>query len=80
MKQKGELVPIIKLEKKDNQFAYLHLPKIGKLKIRFHREIDWRKAKTVTVKREPSGNWYVCVSVEVDFDREHSLPSPPIKL
>jgi len=69
MKQKGELVPIIKLEKKNNRFAYLHLPKIGKLKIRLHREVDWKKAKTVTVKREPSGNWYVCVSVEVNLDQ-----------
>ncbi len=69
MKQKGELIPIIKLEKKNNRFAYLYLPKIGKLKIRLHRDIDWEKAKTVTVKREPSGNWYVCVSVEVDLDQ-----------
>ena len=69
MKQKGELVPIIKLEKKNSRFAYLHLPKIGKLKIRLHRDIDWTKAKTVTVKREPSGNWYVCVSVEIDLDQ-----------
>lgn len=69
MKQKGKLVPIIKLEKKNNRFAYLHLPKVGKLKIRLHREINWTKAKTVTVKREPSGNWYVCVSVEIDLDQ-----------
>jgi len=69
MKQKGELVPIIKLERKNNRFAYLHLPKTGKLKIRLHRDIEWEKAKTVTVKREPSGEWYVCVSVEVDFDQ-----------
>ena len=66
MKQKGEIVPIIKLEKKNNRFANLHLPKIGKLKIGLHREIDWTKAKTVTVKREPSGNWYVCVSVDLN--------------
>ena len=69
MKQKGEIVPIIKLEKKNNRFANLHLPKIGKLKIRLHREIDWTKAKTVTIKREPSGNWYVCVSVEASLDQ-----------
>jgi putative transposase len=69
MKQKGEIVPIIKLEKKNNRFAILHLPKIGKLKIRLHREIDWTKAKTVTIKREPSGNWYVCVSVEASLDQ-----------
>jgi len=69
MKQKGELVPVIKLKKKNDRFAYLYLPKLGKLKIRLHREIDWTKAKTVTVKKEPSGNWYVCVSVEVDLNQ-----------
>lgn len=34
------------------------VPKTGKLKIKLHRNIDWEKAKTATVKREPSGNWY----------------------
>jgi len=70
MKQKGkkELVEIIKLEKKNSKFAYLHLPKLGKLKIRLHREIDWTKARTVTVKREPSGKWHVCITLEVEFE------------
>ena len=68
IKQKGRLIEVIKLEK-NNKFAYLHLPKLGKLKIRLHREIDWKKAKTVTVKREPSGKWYVCITVEVELEQ-----------
>jgi len=68
MKRKGKFVEIIKLEK-NSRFAYLHLPKLGKLKIRLHREIDWSKARTVTVKREPSGKWYVCVTVEIELDK-----------
>ncbi|MDQ7037984.1 MAG: transposase, partial [Aquificota bacterium] len=58
----------IKLEKKNSRFAYLHLPKLGKLKIRLHRDIDWSRARTVTVKREPSGKWYVCITVEIELD------------
>ncbi len=68
MKQKDRLVEVIKLEKKNGRFAYLHLPKLGKLKIRLHREIDWTRARTVTIKREPSGKWYVCITVEVELD------------
>jgi len=68
MKQKGKLVEVIKLEKKNSRFAYLYFPKLGKLKIRLHRKIDWSKAKTVTVKREPPGEWYVCVTVEAELD------------
>ncbi len=68
MKQRGKLVEVIKLERKNSRFACLHLPKLGKLKIRLHREIDWTKARTVTVKREPSGKWYVCITVEVELD------------
>ncbi len=69
MKQKGKLTPIIRLERKNNRFAHLTLPKIGKLKIRLHREIEWTKAKTVTVKRDFSGKWWVCVSAEVDLEQ-----------
>ncbi|RLJ70332.1 putative transposase [Hydrogenivirga caldilitoris] len=67
MKQKGKLVEVVKLERQNSRFAYLYLPKLGKLKIRLHREIDWEKARTVTVKREPSGKWYVCITVEVEL-------------
>src|SRR5208283_3746067 len=48
--------------------AYIHLPGIGALKIRLHRSLDWDNAKTVTVKRVPSGAWYVCVAVEVSLE------------
>ncbi len=68
MKQKNKLVEVIKLEKKNGRFAYLYLPKLGRLKIRLHREIDWKRAKTVTIKREPSGRWYVCITTEVELD------------
>src|SRR5271169_6338232 len=47
------------------KFAYIHLSGIGALKIRLHRSLDWDNAKTVTVKRVPSGAWYVSVSGEV---------------
>ncbi len=47
-----KLAEVTKLEKKT---AGLHLPKLRKLRIRLHREIDWSKVKTITVKREPSG-------------------------
>jgi len=69
MKREGKLIPVIRLERKNNRFAYLILPKIGKLKIRLHRGIDWKKAKTVTVKRDSSGKWWVCISVEVDLEQ-----------
>ena len=46
------------------KFAYLGLPGIGDLKIRLHRPIDWDTAKTVTVKRSPSGKWSVSITVE----------------
>ncbi len=69
MKQKDRLVEVIKLERKNGRFAHLHLPKLGKLKIRLHREMDWTRARTVTIKREPSGKWYVCITVEVELDQ-----------
>ena len=47
------------------KFAYITVPGIGALKIRLHRDIDWGSAKTVTVKRVASGDWYVSVSVEI---------------
>src|SRR5208283_1035066 len=47
------------------KFAYLTLPGIGNLKIRLHRPIDWDNAKTVAVKRSPSGKWSVSITVEL---------------
>ncbi len=75
MKQKDKLTgnlkltEVIKLERKNGRFAYLHLPKLGELKIRLHRQIEWTKAKTITVKKEPSGKWYVCITVEVELEQ-----------
>ncbi len=68
MKQKDRLVEVVKLEKKNSKFAYLHLPRLGRLRIRLHREIDWTRAKTVTIKREASGKWYVCITVETELN------------
>ena len=48
MKQKDRLMEVIKLEKKNGRFAHLHLPKLGKLKIRLHREMDWTRARRLT--------------------------------
>ncbi|HMK44014.1 MAG TPA: transposase, partial [Dissulfurispiraceae bacterium] len=48
----------------DSRFAVITLPGIGDIKIRLHRPVDWQNAKTVTVKRTSSGDWYVCISIE----------------
>lgn len=40
---------------------------IGNLKIRLHRPIDWKNAKTVTVKHMASGDWYVSISVKQEI-------------
>ena len=48
----------------DSRFATIILPGIGPLKIRLHRSLDWKNAKTVTVKKTAAGNWYVSISVE----------------
>jgi putative transposase len=48
----------------DSRFATLILPGIGPLKIRLHRPVDWKNAKTVTVKCTASGIWYASISVE----------------
>jgi putative transposase len=50
------------------KFAHITLPGIGTLKIRLHRTINWDNAKTVTVKRIPSGDWYVSISVEMPLE------------
>jgi len=41
----------------------LNLSKIGNIPIRMHRKIDGR-IQTLTIKREASGKWFVCISVE----------------
>lgn len=56
----------------DSRFALLILPGIGPLKIRLHRPIDWKSARTVTVKRNASGAWHASISVEKPL--EATLP------
>ena len=40
------------------------LPKFGDIKVRVHRPIDWKKAKTVNLKKTPNGDWYVSVCIQ----------------
>ena len=44
--------------------AILYLPKLGELKIRVHRECDWKRAKRITLKKSASGRWYACICFE----------------
>ena len=46
------------------QGSRLSLSKIGKVKIKLHREIEGQ-IKTLTIKRE-AGRWYACFSVEAE--------------
>jgi putative transposase len=41
----------------------LKLSKIGKVKIKLHREIEG-KIKTCTISQSPTGKWFACLSVE----------------
>lgn len=55
-----------KLDKKGGR-AVLHLSKIGDIPITLHREIpDDGRLKQVTVKQEPTGEWFASFGVEVD--------------
>ena len=48
------------------QDSFLHLSKIGKIKIIQHREIpDNAKIKQVIVTKSKSGKWFVCVTVDI---------------
>lgn len=54
----------------------LHLSKIGDIPIRLHREIEGEgKIKQITVKRYNSGEWYACIQVKNDIEKE----TKPIK-
>ncbi len=50
----------------------VHLPKIGWVKARLHREFDG-KIKTCTIKRAPSGDYSISILVEIDS----KLPPKP---
>jgi putative transposase len=43
----------------------LKLSKIGKVKIKLHREIEG-KIKTCTIRRSSTGKWFVCLAVECE--------------
>ena len=47
----------------------LHLSKIGDIIIKFHRPIEG-KIKTLSIKRSPTGKWYVCFSCEVPVTKK----------
>lgn len=47
----------------------LILSKIGSIPIRTHRPVEG-KIKTLTIKRQASGKWFACISVERDNEAE----------
>lgn len=47
------------------QDSLVSLSKIGHIRMVLHRPIEGR-IKTVTIRRTPTGKWYVCLSVEVE--------------
>jgi len=48
----------------------LRLSKLGTIPLTFHRDLpDEATIKTVTVKQEPTGNWYAVLGVETPDDR-----------
>jgi len=57
-------VPSNGMNKDRIKFACVTFSGIGKIKIRLHRFVDWQKAKTVTLKRTTSGDWYLSISGE----------------
>ncbi|SEH53490.1 putative transposase [Halopenitus malekzadehii] len=62
-----------KLDKKGGQ-AVLSLSKLGDIPIRLHRAIpDDANLKQVTVKKEPTGEWFATFGVEMDREP----PEPP---
>ncbi|WP_129116295.1 RNA-guided endonuclease InsQ/TnpB family protein [Halegenticoccus tardaugens] len=62
-----------KLDKKGGQ-TVLSLSKLADVPIRLHREIpDDAKLKQVTLKKEPTGEWFATFGVEVDREP----PEPP---
>lgn len=58
---------IVKLRRLNGKYAVVDLPKFGAVRIRYHRELDWSKAKTVTFKKTSSGKWLICITVEKEI-------------
>jgi len=55
----------------------IRLSKIGDVKVKMHRDVVG-KLKTVTVRQDSVGNWYVTLSCEFEPDFS-SLPEPPVE-
>lgn len=54
--------------------ALLWLSKIGDIPIRLHREIpDGSTVKQVTIKREPTGEWFAILGIETEDDTPTKL-------
>jgi IS605 OrfB family transposase len=66
MNSKKQQVQVVKINPVNHKFACITLPGFGKVKIRYHRALDVTKAKTVTLKRERSDKWFICITVEKD--------------
>jgi putative transposase len=58
-------------DKTNNKHKYLQLSKIGKVKIKQHRNIDIDNIKTLTIWRNNLNHYYACFVVEVE---EKPLP------
>ena len=52
---------------------FLHLSKIGKIRVKKHRDIEGT-IKTCTVRRTPTGKWFVAFACDI----EHKLAGQPI--
>jgi len=58
-------------------YATLRLSKIGYIPIRAHRELPpTEDIKRVVLKKEPTGNWFVCLVTEHSDDELPEKPSP----
>ena len=58
-------------------YATLRLSKIGYIPIRVHRELPpTEQIKRVVLKKEPTGNWFVCLVTEHSNDELPEKPTP----
>ena len=66
------------LKDTSGQTATLWLSKIGDIPLTYHRDIPAEATiKEVTVKYEPTGEWYV--SLALDIDDDHLPEKPPVE-
>ena len=56
----------------DRKYARVVVPKVGDLKIRYHRPLPDGKIKTLTISKKASG-WYATIVVEVPAPVEVSV-------